>query len=405
MSGRAKWGETRDKIIQAALAQGATPAAARKAYDDYRVLMSAYYRALGRAKKDQAATAMKTLWDEFPFQGKPDTEDVSKAGPLGCSLKEFQSVSLIAGSVDLLFPEEGGGGGSSSSATAMDTGGRRRRRRHHMRGGGLKESIGNFFGACKGTAKAAIDSISREVEDALNAATASISTPEQAQAFAQVIKTGLKMVGSGLLVNDLRFGTNGLVGSTVVAFCKAIQTVSPSMWAPIEALVGTTGILSQIGLTAGMVAPAAVTAFVVGKIVNDLYASGRRRAEAIDPARANTYYALLKDLVKDKVIAGGQGLYDIIEYNLNAEDDEDNSFPQQLEQLTNVLALTRDDPRRRAAIQALRDAAPLPGDEGGGSSSSSASASSSGPMDTGGRRRTKKHRRHRRHHRKTLKRV
>ena len=343
-------------------------------------------------KYPQTEDEFEGMVGSFPTPAKL-TESISAAKSsidvcTKVSDEELASVALIASSVDVLFPS--GGGGSSKGG-----------RRKHMRGGSLTSAIMGVYRASCTAVMGGLTTLSDDLESRLNAIAARLATPETAPKVAAAIKAALKVVGTGLVMNDLRSGTNGVIGSVVVAICKAIEVVTPGALSPIQTFLGASQIVSAAGLTALNVLPVAATAFIVGKIVNDLYQRGQARAAAFDPRReANAYYDAAQLFLTERAGAGGNALWEMIKTNL-AEDEAD--VGQQLVVARTVLDYPRGSPQRQAAFQALRDAAPLPGDEGGGSSSSSASASS-GPMDTGGRRRTKKHRR-RRHHRKTLKRV
>jgi len=402
------------------MAKGDSESEARAYYDAYSDLMKAKYRMLGRAKKeaDQAAAeaaakgpdpeinaaAMALMSLKYPttegeFEGMKGTfptpakltESISAAKSSDdickkVSNEELASVALIASSVDVLFPS--GGGGSSKGG-----------RRKHMRGGSLTSAIMGVYRASCSAVMGGLSTLSGDIENRLNAIAARLATPETAPKVAAAIKAALKVVGTGLVMNDLRSGTNGVIGSVVVAICKAIEVVTPDALSPIQSFLGASQIVSAAGLTALNVVPVAATAFIVGKIVNDLYQRGQAEVVAFDPRReANAYYDAAQLFLTRQAGEGGNALWSMIQANL-AEDEAD--VGQQLVVARTVLDYPRGSPQRERAFQALRDAAPLP--DGGGEGGSG--SASSGPMDTGGRRRSRKHRRHRRHHRKTLKRV
>lgn len=340
-------------------------------------------------KYPQTEDEFEGMKGSFPTPAKLSSSISSAKSSIDICTKvpeaELASVALIASSVDLLFPSEGGG----SSSSAMDTteGGRRRRRRHHMRGGSLTSAIMRVYRASCAAVVGGLSTLSGEIESKLDAITARLASPETAPKVAAAFKAALKVVGTGLVMNDLRSGTNGVVGSVVVALCKAIEVVTPGALTPIQTLLGASEIVTTAGLTALNVVPVAVTAFVVGKVVNDLYQRGQAGVAAFDPRReANDYYEAARLFLTERAGEGGNRLWSVIEANLAADEAD---VGQQLVVARTVLDYPRGSPQRQAAFRALRDAPPLPD---GGSA-----------MDTGGRRRTKKHRR--RHHRKTLKRV
>ena len=325
----------------------------------------------GIAERMEAATILTSM--KFP---KTDSD---LEGLKGVYTK---GEDLVATSVALLF-----------SKTAS-TGGRRRARRMH--GGGIGDALVRLYTVVKDTAKSGVEKLTNDIESTLDSISAKIADEGNAPKVAYGIKTAFRIIGSGLVVNDIRSGTSGVIGSVVAGLCRALEYASPGALAPIEALIGASEILRTMGQTAIGLTPTVLAAYVVARIASDAYSAARGAASGVDTTRADTYYGMLRDYMTGKLAAGGRELYAIVDYNMRGGDDQ--QLELQLVAARSVLDLPRDDPRRRAAIAGIRDSPPLPSGDGGGGASSSA-------MDTGGRRRTKKHRRARRHHRKTLKRV